>query len=102
LLARTTVRLFECHILAGLGFPVGGKGFVEFNVQLTGGVIRNVEQADLGLSGQGRQAEGSSGDESGETAVGGHEKLQKCFVFLTMARILGANRSNSNDCFLVC
>jgi hypothetical protein len=73
------VRLLEAHVLAGFGFPVRGKGFVEFDVQLAGGVVRDVEQADgcLGLNQNSRQEQRSKSAEMTEKAMGFHGSLQK-------------------------
>ena len=38
--------LFDGHVLTRLRFPVLGKGGVELGVELTGGVVRHVEQGD--------------------------------------------------------
>ena len=48
LLARAAVRLLHGHVLAGPGFPAPGELHVEVRVELAGGVIRDVEQRDLG------------------------------------------------------
>ena len=42
LFTRSTERLLEAQVLVSLGFPVRGKGLVEFDLQLAGGVIRHL------------------------------------------------------------
>ena len=50
LLARTAMALLDADVLACLGFPVFGKGGVEFDIQLAGRVVGDIEQLDrLGL-----------------------------------------------------
>jgi hypothetical protein len=65
--------------LAGLGFPVCGKSLVEFGIQLAGGVVRDVEQADggLGLNQPSRQEQRSKSAQVTEKTMEFHGSLQK-------------------------
>jgi hypothetical protein len=76
--------------LTGFGFPVRGKGFVEFDVQLAGGVVRDVEQADrgLGLHRQTRQGQGQKCRELKKRAFGGHEVTPENHIKKLMGWIL--------------
>ena len=56
LLAGTAMGLANGDRFAGLRFPVAGERRVHVPVQLTRGVVRDVQQRDVGLRGEcGRQ-----------------------------------------------
>ena len=63
LLARATVGLLDLHVVAGVGlFPEAGELSVVILVQLTGGVVRDVEQlVVLGNGGTGKHGTGQCG-----------------------------------------
>ena len=46
LLARTAVGLYHFYILSGLFFPMLCKNRIIFGIQLSGGVIGNIDDAD--------------------------------------------------------
>jgi hypothetical protein len=66
LFARTAMRLLDHDGVAGLRLPVFGEGFVVFLVELAGGVVRHVQQLDIGCGGDGAGADGGRQREAGE------------------------------------
>ena len=64
--------LFDRNVFTGLGLPVGGEGFVEFDVEFAGGVVGDVEEFD-GLGGGERDGDQR---EEGEREEGERERFQ--------------------------
>ena len=58
------MRLGDLHVDPGFGFPIFGEGSVEGLIQLTRGVVGNVQQFH-GTGGV-KERKGKSGDEGGD------------------------------------
>ena len=74
------MRLPDAHFLApGLRGPVPGEGLVEGSIQLAGGVVGDVQQRGLRVSGQGTaERQGESENSKHEFH---HRLLEREFVF---------------------
>ena len=55
LFAATAMRLLHGDIVAGLGFPVFGKGLVVLLIELPGRIVGHIEQIDVVGPGRVRQ-----------------------------------------------